>query len=74
MMACYGEAGDDIIYGMSGNDTLDGGNRNRYPVRRVGPMTILFADERDDWLYGEAGDDSFYADMARVSQYPWRNR
>jgi cyclophilin family peptidyl-prolyl cis-trans isomerase len=61
-----GGAGGDSVYGEDGNDTLTGGATFEFDILSGGNGNdVLHGDSGQgdyDYLYGNAGDDSFYVD------------
>src|SRR6185503_19090533 len=51
-----GEAGDDSVHGMSGNDFITGDGQDDH----------LLGESGDDWISGGAGDDAMLGDDGRV--------
>lgn len=68
---------DDWIYGMQGNDTIDGGDGKSYIYGGVGNDTlyggkdadVLHGDLGNDILYGNAGDDTLYGGEGNDTLY-----
>jgi Ca2+-binding RTX toxin-like protein len=54
--------GNDTLYGYAGKDTLDGGSGNDY-LYGGDDNDTLFGGDNDDHLFGEAGTDKLYGGL-----------
>lgn len=65
----FGDLGNDSLCGGDGNDTIYAGNGSHIPIGNSGEKDclcggngndILFGNEGEDWVNGDAGNDSLY--------------